>query len=132
MQNRSGRNYSQILKKFPTRPPETIPRHLITSLAKVQPYDATQRNKRSKLSVISRVLGVTSSICYTTYCQTGEGNERKYNKRVERNQRERRGKRPKTQRKVERSQTSHEPLIRRLNTADVFCRCNIIIFSMRA
>lgn len=32
---------------------------------------------------------------------------------------------------MKRSQTSHDPLIRGLNTADVFCRCNIIIFSMR-
>lgn len=32
---------------------------------------------------------------------------------------------------MKRSQTSHDLLIRGLNTADVFCRCNIIIFSMR-
>lgn len=33
--------------------------------------------------------------------------------------------------KQERSQTSHDLLIKRLNTADVFYASNIIIFSMR-
>lgn len=101
-------------------------------------FEARFRNTRQpfnylagKMSVISQVAGVTSSIYYSTYCQ--KERKQKRNKKVGGRGAEVRNvarKKAKSN-EMKRSQTSHDPLIRGLNTADVFCRCNIIIFSMR-